>query len=733
MDSYNAALGLDSRSVHAHLGLARLAMLAKQITAAERYVQAAVENDPDNARAHYLLGDVKRAGGNFDDALSSYDQAIALSPRFAAARIARAAVRIDTGQIVAARDDIALVQKYAPRHPQAAYLEALLLSREGKLQEASELLGQTAGNLASIERSALDNNASALLLAGAIANARGQPQQAQEYLEAFLDKRPNHVVARQILGSILIRQGEARYAVQVLHPAVAARPDDPIGQATIGIAYRMSGQAMDSVKAFESAVRAAPDKPGLRLELAVSRAAAGQHGQAVDELKTLAGRDGPQSTRASVTLARLLLELGDLPAAREAIHRAFQREPDNVAAHLVLGAAAAATGDLDTAVDSYSRALALDETNVEARLGLANMDLAQGKQNEAQRRFESVLDTDRENVLAMLGLARVARASGQVDVAVRWLEKASVTRRSVLEPQIELVRLLLSQDQTGRALEAAKRMESAAPEDARALQTLARVYLARNDRSAATRAYRRIGGSATARQLTAVSDLQLRIGDREGARISLDKALQREPGSLPALAGLVAVDIVEQRLDDATARTLQIRQAYPERSEGYWLQGDVHMAGHQFNAAVQAYEQALEREGSSALVAKLYHAKVQAGAQIEAIADLESWILRQPEDSAAGRLLAFAYLSVGRLAEALTLHEKVLDGAPDDPQLLNNLAWLYQSHGDERARAVAERAYALSPADVAVLDTYGWILLEHGEPEQALKVLRHVSGHFAAR
>ena len=64
---------------------------------------------------------------------------------------------------------------------------------------------------------------------------------------------------------------------------------------------------------------------------------------------------------------------------------------------------------------------------------------------------------------------------------------------------------------------------------------------------------------------------------------------------------------------------------------------------------------------------------------------------------------------------------QLLAAQPDDPTILNNLAWLYQQTGNlPKARELAERAIGLAPANGQVADTLGWILLAQGDAEKAL-------------
>ena len=108
----------------------------------------------------------------------------------------------------------------------------------------------------------------------------------------------------------------------------------------------------------------------------------------------------------------------------------------------------------------------------------------------------------------------------------------------------------------------------------------------------------------------------------------------------------------------------------------------------------------------------------------EALATLQAHQERFGNDPRFARALAAAYIDTGDLAGAIREHERLLDAAPRDAGLLNNLAWLYEETGDERALATAERAYRLSPRAPEVMDTLGWILVQRGDAARGLTLLR---------
>ena len=66
----------------------------------------------------------------------------------------------------------------------------------------------------------------------------------------------------------------------------------------------------------------------------------------------------------------------------------------------------------------------------------------------------------------------------------------------------------------------------------------------------------------------------------------------------------------------------------------------------------------------------------------------------------------------------------MLELAPKNPMLLNNLAWALGKLNDKSALEVAQQALALAPNSPVVLDTYGSLLLDNGDGAKGVETLR---------
>lgn len=112
-----------------------------------------------------------------------------------------------------------------------------------------------------------------------------------------------------------------------------------------------------------------------------------------------------------------------------------------------------------------------------------------------------------------------------------------------------------------------------------------------------------------------------------------------------------------------------------------------------------------------------------------AILLLERVVATLPEFVPAQALLGELYLKAGAYDQAAEAFRKALVYAPQDPALLNNLAWallkMPQEKGNlEEALRVAERAQDLAPEDPAVVDTLALVYHLSGMREVACRIIR---------
>jgi predicted Zn-dependent protease len=117
-----------------------------------------------------------------------------------------------------------------------------------------------------------------------------------------------------------------------------------------------------------------------------------------------------------------------------------------------------------------------------------------------------------------------------------------------------------------------------------------------------------------------------------------------------------------------------------------------------------------------------------AGKGKEAQARIQEWLKANPGDQAVGMYKAETDLANKQFKPAIAQMQDLLKRNPNNPLVLNNLAWAYQQDKDPRALGTAEQAYKLSGDNPSVMDTLGWMLVEQGNTARGLPLLQKAGG-----
>jgi tetratricopeptide (TPR) repeat protein len=202
--------------------------------------------------------------------------------------------------------------------------------------------------------------------------------------------------------------------------------------------------------------------------------------------------------------------------------------------------------------------------------------------------------------------------------------------------------------------------------------------------------------------------------DYAAARILLADIMsagKHDPAALAILAAVPADDpvigvvrlrraAIEERLghsDTAMHDLEQIAHDYPASALPYAQEGDALRARNRYPEAVVAYDRAIARQGETPV--------------------RSSW----PLFYARG----IAHERAHQWPKAEADFERALELAPEQPYVLNYLAYSWADQGTHlsRAKAMIERAAELRPNDGSIIDSLGWVLLRQGDTPEAVRTL----------
>jgi cellulose synthase operon protein C len=716
LNALNAALALNPEYAPALLASARLKAGARDFAGAIAVAEGVTTKDPGNAEAWKLKGDLLLATKKApDEALSAYRRALQADPKLVSGYAAILGVLIQDGKLDEAAALLQELKKFAGKQPQTMFLEAQLAYQKGDFKQARELSQQLV--------QMFPNNPRTLQLAGATEFQLGALAQAEIYLAKAVQVAPDAAAARRLLLMTYLRSGQSAKAVAALNAAAGNGGIDPGLYSLAGEVYLQAGDAKKAEEYFTKSLKLDPGNAAKRTALAVTHLAGSQPAAAFDELQSIASTD--KGITADLALISAHLRRREFDKALAAVDRLQAKQPDKPAAANLRGRIHLAQRDSAAARQSFEQALTIDPTYFAAVASLATLDMAEKKPADARRRFEALLAINPKNAQALQALAQLAAASGAgKDEVAGLLGKAVEANPSEAAPRLLLIDLLLRSKDTKQALAAAQSGVLALPNSPELLTALGRAQQMSGEMNQAQATYAKL---LTMQPLSPqphlrVAELQLAKKDYAAAEQSFRKALELQPDLFEAQRGLVVLHVEAKKYQDAIALTRTMQRQRPKETAGYVLEGDVQAAQRNWDAAAAAYRTGLQQVPATDLASKLYAALGQGGKAGEAEQFAASWMKAHPKDVAFMAYLGDAAIARRDYAAAEGRYLAALQIRPENPVVLNNLAWVSQQLRKDGALAYAASANRLMPNQPAFMDTWAMLLSANGDHVKAVEL-----------
>jgi tetratricopeptide (TPR) repeat protein len=602
--------------------------------------------------------------------------------------------------------------------------------------------------------------------AGAFMLFGGQFNDAQALAERMLQRNPNDVEAQILLANALAGLKDMDGAIAALEKAISLDPDRSVTYSELGSAQMVTGKKAAAEAAFRKAVALDPKSAGAHLALSNFLWASGDLPAAEQEMRRALELDpkhgtanramamyylavnNPQAAEphlkivaestpgpnAKYVLAEYYLRLGRVEDARATLtpllrddasfvgasvrlarveviaqknaeaHRLIEavlaREPKNAEALITRGKLYLTEGNTVNALSAFTTAVDANPRSIEAHLALAQTYALRGAAKEATTAFNDALKLDGNNMEGRLGLARLQISSGTAADAVPLMLKIVEENPRHLEARLLLLHGLMAVRDLPQATQQLNVLMQANP------------------------------NSATVQ--TAAGMLATMKNDTEGARTAYRRALDADPRSYQALAGLLTSEMQHKNFGPARELIEKQLAANPNDPNVLLMSAQTYDALGDTVAMEKALKKTVDVDPQSmqayAMLGKMYY---QQGRLDLARSELETYVGRTPDSVPANTMLGTILELQGRTDEAKTRYAKALKIDPRAAVAANNLAWL-DANADgnlDVALQLAQTAKSQLPNRHEVDNTLGWIYYKKGLSSMAIESL----GASAAR
>ncbi|NML25424.1 PEP-CTERM system TPR-repeat protein PrsT [Zoogloea sp. G-4-1-14] len=717
-EEFQAALKALAGYAPARVGLARLKAVDKDFDGALADIDDVLKADPKLPEAHALRGDLMLIKGRPQEAITDFEAVIAARPTDIAAYQSVVSLQIRLNKLDDAQAKIGALRKAVGNHPLALYLQAFVDFKRGKTKEAYDTILQ-------VLRVAPDHVPS-LMMVSALQLQRNDFVQAQENLNKVLAKVPNHVYARRLLVSSYLGLRDTGRALDGLQPLLKDQSDDVAVLSLAGQVYAMNGDFKRSEEFFSRAAKSDPGNAGYRTRLGLTRLASGESDQAFQDLEAASALDA-DNIQADITLIMAHLRRNETAKAMAAVQVLEKKKPKDPITFNMKGGVLLATKDIAGARQAFEKALELKPDFLPAVNNLARLDIQAKQLDSARKRFETFVDKNPNNPQGYLQYAEFLAMTGtQVKDVQAVLEKGLTANPTSLPVRMALVRMLAQAGDTKRALVLSQEAAASAPEDPSVLDLLGRAQVAAGEMQQAQSTYGKLATRVpnSIVPLIALADIYTAGKDLSSAEQNLRKALAIKPDALDAQQRLIAVLVTTNRGDAAVAQVREVQRQRKDSPIGYMLEGEVQTSLKKPLEAVAAFEEAYKRDKSVQPLVRLHNARLAAGQTQEASKQISEWLRANPKDLTVRTYLAERSLVEKKYDSAAQQYRQMLEIAPKNAMLLNNLAWVLGKLNDKSALSVAQQAAALAPNSPVVLDTLGVLQMEGGDTAKGVESLK---------
>jgi len=684
----------------------------------------AVQIDPKDGEARFLLGQVAEKLGDVRGALGQYQAALAADPKQVGARAAMGRLYLYGGLADKAMELVATGLASDPQNPQ------LLTVRGGARAQLGDVPAAIDDATRALQLAPDDEYAIALL--ASLYKQRSEIDKAVAIVQAGLQRLPNNLDLNRILSDLYLAERHPTEAEAELRQIIALDPKNLSDRYRLARFYLQQKNADAAEKTMRDAVASLPANIDAKLQLlgllAAQRGADVAAGQADQFLAAESDND-----KLKLAVGEFLAQHDHADSAQRIFHAVIAHSgtgADGLAARDRLASLLIEKGDSAGASVLVAEVLKENPRDNDALILRSNISLARDQPQAAINDLRAVLRDQPNSVAVMRTLALAYQRNKELDLAEETLRVAVQSSPRDFQSRLELARVLIG---AGKLDQAEPLLAQLAKDDPASLPVRDSLFRVQAEQKHYAEA------RATALDIERVSPKQglgfylagmIDEADRKPDEATRDyeQALQREPDAGEPLAALVRLDVRLKRTPSAMARVDAVIKRSPGNAVARNLKAELLLAQGQTEAAIAAYQDTIQAAPSWA---QGYHglalAQLLAKRSDDAVTTLQSGIGKVQEADGLLGDLSDLLQRLGRPNDAIALYESALARNPNSSFVANNLAMLLVTYRQDSASLARAQKLAelLAPSsEVNLIDTRGWVKFKSGDFHGAESLLQ---------
>ncbi|CAH1906046.1 Lipoprotein [Candidatus Nitrotoga sp. HW29] len=646
----------------------------------------ALQKNPDDVEARYLLGTIYNKTGDFPSAEKELRKALSLG--------------------------------MTPTKVFPDLAKTLLM--QGKFQVILDDIKQTPGEKESAEISISRGNAYLAL---------GKNQEAKESFEHVLKDQPGFPEALIGLARHSITEKNIDAATSFSEQAVTQNPQNTDVLLFKGDLLRAQGKIELALAAYDQVLKLQPDNNSAHINKAFLEIGTGKFDAAKTDIDA-ARKTTPNNLIVIYAQALLDFRQGKNTAALEALQKVLSVAPEHMPSILLAGAVQLALGSLPQAEQHLKKYLEKDSGNLYARKLLAfSLLKSRSTQYAIDVLSPALKDTQQDaQLLALAGEAYMQ--TGDYTKATEYFAKASALapKAAELHTALGLSKLALGEnDRAVAEMETAATLDTQSPK-ASILLVMTHLRLKQYDKALATAKTleKEQPDNPLAYNLKGAAYLGKK--DNAAARASFEKTLSIQPANLPAVISLVQLDLQDKKPEVAKKRLETILEKDKKNAQIMTALSNLAISQGQTKEATTWLENASKENPDALQPAMLLAAHyLRTGEKQKVLTLAQKLQGSNSADPEVLNILGQAQLANEDKPAALETYNRLAALKPDSAPAQFLIAAVYMSMQNKPAASDAlKKALSLQPDYLEAQLALASLETDKGNYEQALTIARQI-------
>jgi tetratricopeptide (TPR) repeat protein len=569
-------------------------------------------------------------------------------------------------------------------------------TKEQLVNEGSKLMEQNnPGGAAVLFKNALEKDPNYVVARFQLAKAYyafGKLDASEKELLKVLKQDPSSRDAHLELSRVMANTHRPDEALKEIAPYIGENYADCDALEVAGLAYAAKNDYPQAVSLLKRSVAACSTRTEPILSLASVYAMMGNTQVAQKDISDVLAKE-PANRKALYLLIEIQSRQKDIVAALSTLDRLIKAYPSDIEAQYRKGLMYIENKD-------YDKGLVLSEAVIKQapqrpegyRLKGFTLFYLQKFSDAVTALQISLQLRPNAGTYYILGLSQYYLQEGEL--AISKLQKALEIDPHLIQARVQLAMILLSKQRTDDAIKEARTVLDADEKNAAAHNILGSAYLTEGKYAEG------IAELNMALQLDpSIKEMQYYTQQGEQAISQLQTALEMDPHLIQARVQLAMIFLNEKRTDDAIKEARTVLDADEKNAAAHNILGSAYLTKGNYAQGIAELNKALQLDPSlSEIHVKKGIIAMQRGMGQEAESEFVAAVRIKPESRDTRRILALYYMNHNKLAKAIDVLKKGLQGGPADAVSYYLIAESYiKQNNINEARASLNKAKEASP------------------------------------